>query len=155
MKNLLKNIRLPDLREPKPGEFATTYLEDGFERFEKRRMLSNRKNNRNIVKSDWKTIVALMGYKADVKILNPYNSTKRCSRCGMTNAPKGALYECKHCGLRIDRQLNASINLYLQMEGLSPSPRLFDELVRAWRGLTLTGEEADESQELCMLLKTT
>jgi hypothetical protein len=30
----------------------------------------------------------------------------------------------------------------LQMEGLSPSLRL--ELMRGWRGFTLTGEEADE-----------
>ena len=45
--------------------------------------------------------------------------------------------------MRIDRQLNASINLYLQMEGLSPSPKLFDELM-SWSGFTLTGEEADE-----------
>ena len=30
------------------------------------------------------------------------------------------------------------------MEGLSPSPKLFEELMRAWRGFTLTGEEADE-----------
>jgi len=33
--------------------------------------------------------------------------------------------------LRIDRQLNAAVNLYLQMEGLPPSPRLFEELMRA------------------------
>ena len=46
--------------------------------------------------------------------------------------------------LRIDRQLNAAINLYLQMEGLSPTPRLFDELVKGWSGFTLTGEKADE-----------
>jgi len=117
----------------------------GFERLEKRRMLSKSKNhNRNIAKSNWKTIITLMGYKADVKILNPYNSTKRCSRCGMVNTPKGALYECKRCGLRIDRQLNGAINLYLKMEGLTPSPRPFNELMRAWSGFTLTGEEADE-----------
>lgn len=47
----------------------------------------------------------------------------------MINAPKGALYECVGCGLRIDRQLNASINLYLQMKGLTPSLRLFDGLM--------------------------
>jgi len=41
-----------------------------------------------------------------------------------------------------DRQLNGAINLYLQMEGLSPSPMLFDELMKGWRGFTLTGEEA-------------
>jgi len=74
----------------------------------------------------------------------------------MTNFPKGAIYECKHCVLRIDRQLNGAINLYLKMEGLSPSLKLFDELMNAWRGFTLTGEEASESQELCYvcLLKT-
>jgi putative transposase len=59
----------------------------------------------------------------------------------MINAPKGALYECR-CGLRINRQLNAAINLYLQMEGLSPSPKLF-EAMRAWSGFTLTGSEGD------------
>ncbi|MEM0269191.1 MAG: hypothetical protein QXI51_07540 [Candidatus Korarchaeum sp.] len=40
-----------------------------------------------------------------------------------------------------DRQLNAAVNLYLQMEGLSPSPKLFEELM-AWSGFALTGEEA-------------
>ena len=57
--------------------------------------------------------------------------------------------ECRKCGLRVDRQLNAAINLYLQMEGLPPTPRLFEELMRGWSGFTLTGEEADEgSNEL-------
>ena len=88
-----------------------------------------------------------MSYKSKVVLLNPKNSTRRCSRCGMVNAPKGASYECKKCGLRIDRQLNAAINLYLQMEGLPPSPRLFDELMRAWRGFTLTGGEAYEGSD--------
>jgi len=60
----------------------------------------------------------------------------------MVNAPKGASYQC---GLRIDRQLNA--DLYLQMEGLPPTPKLFDELVKGWRGFTLTGEEADEGSD--------
>ncbi len=117
----------------------------GFEDLEKNRMYNYSKNhNRNISKSDWKTIQSLMAYKSETFILNPRNSTKRCSRCGKINAPKGALYECKYCGLRIDRQLNAAINLYLQMEGLSPDPKLFSELMRIWSGFTLTGEEADE-----------
>jgi putative transposase len=62
----------------------------------------------------------------------------------MINAPKGALYTCGKCGLRINRQLNAAINLYLQMEGLPPSPKLFNELMKTWRGFTQTGEKADE-----------
>ncbi|MEM2377663.1 MAG: zinc ribbon domain-containing protein [Candidatus Korarchaeum sp.] len=81
-------------------------------------------------------------------ILNPKDSSKRCSRCGMVNAPKGA-FVCR-CGLRMDRQLNAAVNLYLQMEGLSPSPKLFEELI-AWSMFTLAGaddQEADEPQGL-------
>jgi len=67
----------------------------------------------------------------------------------MINVSKGASYECRKCGLRVDRQLNAAINLYLQMEGLPPTPRLFEELMRGWSGFTQTGEEADEgSNEL-------
>jgi len=117
----------------------------GFEDLRKERMLNGSKmHNRNISKINWKTIITLMSYKSKVKLLNPKNSTRRCSRCGMVNAPKGALYVCERCGLRIDRQLNAAINLYLQMEGLSPTPRLFDELVKGWSGFTLTGEKADE-----------
>jgi hypothetical protein len=33
------------------------------------------------------------------------------------------------------------------MEGLPPTPKLFDELVKGWRGFTLTGEEADEGSD--------
>jgi putative transposase len=85
-----------------------------------------------------------MDYKAKTVILNPRNSTRRCSKCGMINAPKGALYTCGKCGLRIDRQLNAAVNLYLQMEGLPPSPKFFEGLIKTWSGFTQTGEEADE-----------
>jgi transposase len=88
--------------------------------------------------SSWRTIQSFTGYKSQVVILDPKNSTKRCSRCGMMNAPKGALYICR-CELRINRQLNTAINLYLQMEGLSQSPRLFEELMRGWGGFTQTG----------------
>jgi len=121
----------------------------GFEYLSKNRMLNGSKeHNRNISKSGWKTIITLISYKSRVVLLNPRNSTRRCSRCGMVNAPKGAIYECR-CGLRTNRHLNAAINLYLQMEGLSPAPKLFDELMKGWSGFTLTGEEADEgSNEL-------
>jgi putative transposase len=89
----------------------------GFEDLRKERMLnSSKEHNRNISKTNWKMIITLISYKSRFVLLNPRESTRRCSRCGMVNAPKGAVYECK-CGLRINRQLNAAINLYLQMEG--------------------------------------
>jgi len=117
----------------------------GFEDLRKKNMFSySREHNKRIAKMNWKMITSFMRYKSKVKLLNPKNSTKRCSRCGKINAPKGASYTCSRCGLRMDRQLNAAINLYLQMEGLSPSLKLFEELMKTWRGFTLTGEEADE-----------
>jgi putative transposase len=120
----------------------------GFEHLGKDRMFNgSKKHNRNVSKSDWKTIITLMDHKSKTILLNPKNSTRRCSRCGMVNAPKGASYACEKCGLRVDRQFNAAINLYLQMEGLSPSPKLFDELMKGRSGFTLTGEEADEGSD--------
>jgi hypothetical protein len=69
----------------------------------------------------------------------------------------------QECGLRVERQLNAAVNLYLQMEGLPHDPEWFDRVVG---GFALTGEEADEgsnepwrsprllnSQELCKSIK--
>ncbi|MEM3446168.1 MAG: transposase [Candidatus Korarchaeum sp.] len=125
----------------------------GFEDLRKDKMFrrgkKSKKHNRKVAKSDWKIIQSLMSYKSRVVFLNPKDTSRRCSRCGridnkkkfsapkslnptgssgcgMVNAPKGA-FVCE-CGLRMDRQLNAAVNLYLQMEGLSPSPELFEEL---------------------------
>jgi hypothetical protein len=55
-----------------------------------------------------------------------------------TKPRKGAVFRC---GLRVERQLNAAVNLYLQMEGLPHDPEWFDKVVG---GFALTGEEADE-----------
>ncbi|MEM2542928.1 MAG: hypothetical protein QXR35_05665, partial [Candidatus Korarchaeum sp.] len=56
--------------------------------------------------------------------------------------------QCPKGATRVeDGQLNAA---FLRMEGLSPSPKLFEELM-ARSGFTLTGaddKEADEPQEL-------
>jgi putative transposase len=52
-----------------------------------------------------------------------YPSTKRCSQCGHTKAVMGLserVYICDHCGVRIDRDLNAAINLEQLSTGSSP-----------------------------------
>ena len=55
--------------------------------------------------------------EAGVKELDPYGSSSFCSRCGWHNQDlNGAdTFECGGCGLRINRQLNAAINLYMRM----------------------------------------
>jgi IS605 OrfB family transposase len=52
-----------------------------------------------------------------------YPSTKRCSRSGHIKADLGLsdrVYTCDHCGLKIDRDLNAAINLEQLTTGSSP-----------------------------------
>ena len=55
--------------------------------------------------------------EAGVKELDPYGSSSYCSRCGWWNRDlNGAdIFVCGGCGLRINRQLNAAINLYMRM----------------------------------------
>ena len=57
--------------------------EHGFENLEKQGMFTKRKtHNRVISKQNWKQIIQLMSYKANVRLLDPRNSTKTCPfRC--------------------------------------------------------------------------
>jgi putative transposase len=73
--------------------------------------------NRTILDSSWDKFVFLCSYKAEnaggkVVKVNPKNTTKMCSRCG-TLVVKGLeerVHSCS-CGLVMDRDLNASINI--------------------------------------------
>jgi len=72
-----------------------------------------------ISRSDWRSITRILEERlgeAKVKELDPYGSSFYCSRCGWENKDlNGAVFECGGCGLRIDRQLNAAINLYMRL----------------------------------------
>jgi len=76
--------------------------------------------NRRISRSDWRSITRILEERlgeAKVKELDPYGSSSYCSRCGWENRDlNGAdVFVCGGCGLRINRQLNAAINLYMRM----------------------------------------
>jgi len=75
--------------------------------------------NRRISRSDWRSITRILVEKmgeARVKELDPYGSSSYCSRCGWENKDlNGAVFVCGGCALRINRQLNAAINLYMRM----------------------------------------
>jgi len=73
-----------------------------------------------ISRSDWRSITRILVEKmgeAKVKELDPYASSSYCSRCGWENKDlNGAdIFVCGGCALRINRQLNAAINLYMRM----------------------------------------
>jgi len=93
----------------------------GLEELKKQGMFTrSRIWNRRISRSDWRGIAKILEGRmgeAGVKELDPYGSSSYCSRCGWWNRDlNGAdVFVCGGCGLRIDRQLNAAINLYMRL----------------------------------------
>jgi len=82
---------------------------------------------RNILDSSWATFVNMLKIKvsstdSDIIFVNPRNTSKMCSGCG--NIKKDLRlsdreYHCESCGLEIDRDYNASINIYRRGQELS------------------------------------
>jgi len=135
--------------------------------------------NRRISRSDWRSIARILEERmgeAKVKELEPYGSSSLCSRCGWHNRVlNGAdVFVCGECGLRINRQLNAAINLYmrmrfgftekwvggrkyikLRMEGASQRREWWDHTVLPsllLGGCVLTGAERSGTSELVRFL---
>ncbi len=90
---------------------------------------------KHILDAAWNQLVSKTQYKAEeagavVVLVNPCNTTKTCSQCGML-VPKERsekVHNCPACGLSIGRDINAAINILrlgLQSVGSIPrSPRL-------------------------------
>ena len=83
-------------------------------------MLKNPKLAPHISKACWRKFRDIMTYKADKCGIHVqiapwwFPSSKNCSCCGHKKRKLGLderVYRCKECGLEIDRDLNAAINL--------------------------------------------
>ncbi len=81
---------------------------------------------RNIGLAAWGSFVQQLVYKAEdagklVIKVDPRGTTQDCSGCSLT-VPKGLptrLHSCPHCGLQIDRDLNAALNVLARGLGLN------------------------------------
>lgn len=139
------------------NNIASLGIKHGFENLDKTGMLRwNKKWNRELSHTNWKTIVEYTSYKSSVELVDPYHTSKDCSRCGCINKDlNGVIFRCvnKDCGLKINRQHNAAINIYLKMEGLSHDTGWFDEHIVS--GFTQTGAELKETNELVRSLYDT
>ena len=77
----------------------------------------------------WARFISMLRYKAEragasLVEVNPRSTTQDCSGCG-SKVPKGLgdrQHECQHCGLSIDRDLNAARNI-LYRAGVGPGLR--------------------------------
>ncbi|BBD72637.1 hypothetical protein HS1genome_1026 [Sulfodiicoccus acidiphilus] len=98
---------------------------------------ANRKLSKKISKTVWRSIHRVLKYKAPlygsfVKEVSPYLTSKSCPRCGRVSRKVGGTFRCGRCGFTLDRQLNASLNIYLRMCGF---PHVRD-IPRVWVGVT-------------------
>lgn len=94
-------------------------------------MLQNHCLAKSISDAAWSQFVQYITYKAEyagreVVLVDPRNTSKRCSRCGtlVEKALSVRVHKCPVCGLEIDRDENAAINiLALGLQCLGASPR--------------------------------
>ncbi|HWQ20461.1 MAG TPA: transposase, partial [Methanotrichaceae archaeon] len=89
-------------------------------------MLHNHCMAKSISDVAWKMLVNITSYKAAsagsmVILVDPRNTSKVCSRCGtiVEKSLSDRVHKCPCCGLHLDRDLNAAINiLRLGMQSL-------------------------------------
>lgn len=75
-------------------------------------------NGKNRADAAWAKFIFMLTYKAEragrwVVKVESRGTTKRCSECGeMVEKPLWVrTHSCPHCGLKLDRDLNAALNI--------------------------------------------
>ena len=82
-------------------------------------MVKNHNIAKSIIDASWNTLVQYTTYKAEsagkvVVLVNPGGTSKTCSRCDRVKKDltlSDRIFRCDCCGLEIDRDLNAAINI--------------------------------------------
>jgi len=119
----IKNIRNTHISQMTTEIVKTKPSKVVMETLDVSNMLKNRKLAKSIQDQSFYEIRRQMEYKCDIygilfKLVDKlFPSSKLCSKCGYKNASltlKDRQYNCPQCGLSIDRDLNAAINLSMQ-----------------------------------------
>ena len=89
-----------------------------FEDLNIKSMINNHNLAKNISDVAWNMLVTLTTYKAEsagsmVVLVDPRNTSKMCSRCGILveKSLSDRVHNCSQCGLSMDRDWNAAINI--------------------------------------------
>lgn len=109
-----------DYIEKRTTELCKTYKIIGIENLKVKNMMGNHKLAKSVQDASMSMFLTTLCRKA-VKYNNMifkvdtfYPSSKTCSNCGQVKTKLGLderVYECEECGIIIDRDLNAAINL--------------------------------------------
>ena len=113
------------------NQLVSKYGLIAFEDLNIKNMLKNHCVAKSISDAAWRMLVTTTSYKAEsagskVVLVDPRNTSQLCSRCGV-KVPKSLsdrVHKCPQCGLVMDRDENAAINiLRLGMQSLRKSDR--------------------------------
>ena len=81
-------------------------------------MVHNHNLAKSILDASWNKLVQYTSYKAEdagrkVVLVNPAYTSQMCSSCGQIVKKDLSIrvHDCPYCGLSIDRDLNASLNI--------------------------------------------
>ncbi len=103
-----------DFQHKLSTQYATKYDVIFLERLRLNNMVKNHHLAMSIMDAGWSAFKQMFQYKSKVMIqVEPMNSTIECSRCG-NKVPKSLaarMHRCGECGLAIDRDYNASLNI--------------------------------------------
>jgi putative transposase len=82
------------------------------------KMVHNHNLAKSILDASWNKLVQYTSYKAEdagrkVVLVNPANTSQMCSSCGQIVKKDLSIrvHDCPYCGLSIDRDLNAALNI--------------------------------------------
>ena len=122
-------------------------------------MVKNHHLAKSIIDAGWNHIIQYTTYKAEsagkvVILVNPRNTSRKCSKCGNIKHDlklSDRTYHCNTCGLTIDRDLNAAINIrnmgLIKIGGALPNSRPWrSELCQQWQLPSLKREAPCVSQ---------
>jgi len=91
-------------------------------------MMRSFRNARNIADASWSKFLQMLAYKAasagcELAKINPRNTTKTCSKCGSIREMPlwKRTYSCGSCGVELDRDYNAAINILHKFTGREPA----------------------------------
>lgn len=89
-----------------------------FEDLNVKGMIKNHNLAKHIADVAWNRLITLTTYKAEwagkiVELVNPRNTSQMCSGCGeiVTKDLSERIHNCPYCGLILDRDHNAAINI--------------------------------------------
>jgi putative transposase len=105
--------------------YETVYVED----LKIWNMVRNHRLAKSISDAGWGRFIGMIAYKAEsaggrLIRVDPRGTTQRCSRCGekVEKSLSDRIHECPHCELKLDRDLNAALNVLMRGREIRREP---------------------------------